>query len=113
MHPDKDRLPSCKKAEGRRIKSQIVLCSSRSVGDAGKEDGLQVGRHRVARLMRENGLRAMKKCRYKNTTDSSYGSPVAANLRDQDFGCEGPDQKWGADISYIWTAEGALSGHRS
>jgi putative transposase len=27
---------------------------------------------------------------------------------DQAFGCDGPDQKWGADISYIWTAEGWL-----
>ena len=73
-----------------------------------KEDGLQVGRHRVARLMRENGLKALQKRRYKKTTDSSHGGPVAANLLDQDFGCDGPDQKWGADISYIWTAEGWL-----
>ena len=75
-----------------------------------KEDGLQVGRHRVARLMRENGLKALQKRRYKKTTDSSHGGPVAANLLDQDFGCDGPDQKWGADISYIWTAEGWLYG---
>jgi putative transposase len=73
-----------------------------------KEDGLQVGRHRVARLMRENGLKALQKRRYKKTTDSSHGGPVAANLLDQDFGCDSPDQKWGADISYIWTAEGWL-----
>ena len=57
-----------------------------------KEDGLQVGRHRVARLMRENGLKAQQKRRYKKTTDSSHGGPVAANLLDQDFGCDGPDR---------------------
>jgi putative transposase len=62
----------------------------------------------VARLMRENGLKAQQKRRYKKTTDSSHGGPVAANLLDQDFGCDGPDKKWGADISYIWTAEGWL-----
>jgi putative transposase len=73
-----------------------------------KEDGLNVGRHRVARLMRENGLKALQKRRYKKTTDSSHNGPVAANLLDQDFSCDGPDQKWGADISYIWTAEGWL-----
>ncbi len=33
---------------------------------------------------------------------------VAPNLLDQDFTCNGPDQKWGVDISYIWTAEGWL-----
>jgi transposase InsO family protein len=72
------------------------------------EEGLAVGRHRVARLMRDNGLKALQKRRYKKTTDSSHGSPVAANLLDQDFACDRPDQKWGADISYIWTAEGWL-----
>jgi putative transposase len=73
-----------------------------------KEEGHGVGRHRVARLMRDNGLKALQKRRYKKTTDSHHGGPVAANLLDQNFGCDGPDQKWGADISYIWTAEGWL-----
>lgn len=66
-----------------------------------REDGLDVGRHRVARLMRDNGLKALQKRRYKKTTDSNHGGPVAPNLLDQDFACDGPDQKWGADISYI------------
>lgn len=73
-----------------------------------REDGLAVGRHRVARLMRDNGLKALPKRRYKKTTDSNHGGPVAANLLDQDFACDGSDQKWGADISYIWTTEGWL-----
>ena len=72
------------------------------------EEGLTVGRHRVARLMRDNGMKALQKRRYKKTTDSTHGGPVAANLLDQDFVCDGPDRKWGADISYIWTAEGWL-----
>jgi transposase InsO family protein len=33
---------------------------------------------------------------------------VAPNLLDQDFTAAGPDEKWGADISYIWTKEGWL-----
>lgn len=72
------------------------------------EEGLAIGRHRVARLMSENGLRANQKRRFKRTTDSDHGGPVAANLIDQNFACNGPNQKWGADISYIWTAEGWL-----
>ena len=72
------------------------------------EDGLVVGRHRVARLMRENGLKAHQKRRFKKTTDSHHNCPVALNILDQNFFCGGPDQKWGADISYIWTAEGWL-----
>ena len=72
------------------------------------EDGLVVGRHRVARLMRENGLKAHQKRRLKRTTDSHHDCPVAFNILDQNFVCDGPDQKWGADISYIWAAEGWL-----
>jgi transposase InsO family protein len=34
--------------------------------------------------------------------------PVAPNLLDQDFAATRPDEKWGADISYIWTREGWL-----
>ena len=73
-----------------------------------REEGVQAGKHRIARLMRDNGLRALQKRRYKKTTDSTHGSPVADNLLEQDFQCNGPDEKWGVDISYIWTAEGWL-----
>ena len=65
-----------------------------------QEDGIQVGRHRVARLMRDNGLKALQKRRYKKTTDSDHGGPVAPNILDQDFEATAPDQKWGVDISY-------------
>jgi putative transposase len=72
------------------------------------ESGLAVGRHRVARLMSENGLKARQKTRFKKTTDSDHGGPVATNVLDQDFTAERPDEKWGVDISYVWTAEGWL-----
>lgn len=72
------------------------------------EQGLPIGKHRVARLMRDNGLKAVQKRRFKRTTDSNHNHPIAPNLLDQDFTCDGPDQKWGVDISYIWTTEGWL-----
>jgi transposase InsO family protein len=73
-----------------------------------QDSGLAVGRRRTARLMRANGLRARQKRRFKRTTDSHHAWPVAPNLLDQDFSAEGPNQKWGSDISYIWTREGWL-----
>src|SRR5215210_9075832 len=73
-----------------------------------QEAGLPVGRRRTARLMRDNGLRARQKRRFKRTTDSHHAWPLAPNLLDQDFAAAGPDEKWGADISYIWTTEGWL-----
>ena len=71
-----------------------------------REDGLAIGRHRTARLMRDNALKANQKRRFKKTTDSNHTGPVAANLLNQDFTCGQPDRKWGVDISTIWTAEG-------
>ena len=73
-----------------------------------QESGLAVGRHRVARLMSENGLKARQKTRFKKTTDSDHGGPVASNILDQNFAAEAPDEKWGVDISYVWTMEGWL-----
>ena len=73
-----------------------------------REEGIEVGLHRVARIMQENGLKARQKTRFKKTTDSDHGGLVAPNLLDQDFSAEGPNEKWGVDISYVWTAEGWL-----
>ena len=73
-----------------------------------RDQGLRVGRRRTARLMRENGLKARQPRRFKRTTDSRHAFPVAPNLLDQDFSAERPNEKWGADISYIWTREGWL-----
>ncbi len=73
-----------------------------------REQGLAAGRRRVARLMRENGLKARQPRRFRRTTDSGHAFPIAPNHLDQDFTAAGPDRKWGSDISYIWTREGWL-----
>ena len=65
-----------------------------------------VGRHRVARLMRENGLLARTRRRFRITTDSSHALPIAPNLLQQDFSADGPNRVWTADITYVWTMEG-------
>ena len=70
--------------------------------------GFAVRRRRTARLMRENGLQACIKRRFKRTTDSPHDHPVAPNLLDQDFTAERPNQVGSTDISYIWTREGWL-----
>ena len=70
--------------------------------------GVPVSKGRVERLMREHGLRARHKRRFKATTDSKHRLPVAPNLLEQNFVTERPDQVWTADITYIATAEGWL-----
>lgn len=45
-------------------------------------------------------------------TDSDHGGPVATNVLEQNFAAEGPDEKWGVDISVdfsnVWTMVGWL-----
>jgi putative transposase len=59
------------------------------------DQGHEIGRHRTARLMRENRLIARQKRRFKRTTESEHAWPVAPNLVAQDFTADGPDRKWG------------------
>jgi len=68
--------------------------------------GHEVGKHRVARLMRENGIWARIRRRFRHTTDSNHRLPVAPNLLAQNFTATAPNQAWVGDITYIWTAEG-------
>ena len=70
--------------------------------------GTRVGRKRVERLMRESHIQARARRRYRVTTDSRHDLPVAANILDQNFHAERPDQVWATDITYIWTLEGWL-----
>lgn len=72
------------------------------------ENGVEIGRHRVTRLMRDNGLSPKRKQKFKKTTDSKHNKAVTSNLLDQDFSAQAPNEKWAGDISYIWTAQGWL-----
>ena len=69
-------------------------------------EGVHVSRKRVARLMREAGLQAKGRRKYKPTTDSDHALPVAPNLLKRDFHTERPDDAWVSDITYIWTRQG-------
>ena len=72
------------------------------------EENIQVGRDRIARLMHENGMFPSQKQRFKKTTDSNHTKDVAPNILKQNFTAAEKNQKWVADISYIWTTEGWL-----
>jgi transposase InsO family protein len=70
--------------------------------------GVGVSRKRVARLMRESGLRARSAKKFKATTDSAHSMPVWPDLLQRNFSAPRPDVAWASDITYIWTAEGWL-----
>lgn len=71
--------------------------------------GERCGRHRVARLMRGANLVARsRRCRCPTDTGPRSAHMIAANLLDRDFTASAPNQKWVADFTYVWTAEGWL-----
>ena len=74
-------------------------------------EGELVGKKRVARLMREDGLVGRRRRRFVRTTDSRHSYPIAANVLDRRFGVEqvaGPNRVWVSDLTYVPTREGWL-----
>ena len=72
-------------------------------------DGQVVSRNTVAKLMRQERIRARTRRRFvPRTTDSRHQKPVANNLLARDFAAEAPNRKWVADITYVPTNQGWL-----
>jgi transposase InsO family protein len=66
------------------------------------------GRHRVARLMRRNGLEARRRRRFRITTRAAHGATAAPNVLAQRFTVAAPNRAWVADLTYVPTREGWL-----
>lgn len=73
-----------------------------------RREGRRVGRKRVARLMREQGLFARKRRRFKATTDSRHDDPIAPNLVARNFTAAAPGMVMVGDTTAVETKEGWL-----
>jgi len=73
-----------------------------------RAQGFRIGIRRTARLMREEGLQAIKRRRRRRQEASAPLEAVRDNLLDRQFMPERPDKAWVADITYLPTAEGWL-----
>ena len=76
-----------------------------------RAQGVPVGKKRVARLMREEGLVGLRPRRWVRTTDSAHGHPLAPNVLNRQFGVDqvtGLNQVWVSDLTYVPTREGWL-----
>lgn len=69
--------------------------------------GINCGLHRIERLMQAAALRARPR-RRGLPKDEGTRSEIADNVLDRQFKAEAPNQKWVADFTYIWSAEGWL-----
>lgn len=71
--------------------------------------GKRCGLHRVERLMRQQALRARPRRRALPVDRGERPViGIAANILDRQFEVDSPNQKWVADFTYIWSAEGWL-----
>lgn len=73
-----------------------------------KGKGELCGKHRVARLMKKQGLRPKTKRKFKATTNSKHKLPIHQNHLQRDFRPQQANQRWVSDITYIGTNEGWL-----
>ena len=79
---------------------------SPSIWDALIKQGHRVGEHRVARLMRQEGIRAKTVKKWRVTTDSDHTWPVATNTLNRQFQVKQPNRVWAGDNTYVWTTGG-------
>lgn len=112
-----NRAPSARSLSdetvGRQVKASF-LASDRTYGARRVwrdllADGMDCGLHRIERLMRLQALRARPRRRRlpKDDGDRQVAN-VPLNLLDRQFSAELPNEKWIADFTCIWTAEGWL-----
>jgi transposase InsO family protein len=71
-----------------------------------RNKGIKVNHKTVERLMREEGIVGRQKRRFRRTTDSNHGNPVAPNVVARDFEPPAANKVWAGDVTYIATAEG-------
>lgn len=71
-----------------------------------RRQGERCGKNRVARLMRQNHLRARQKRRFiPRTTQSQHDLPIAPNWLAKVPTPDRPDQVWVVDLTYVATAQ--------
>ncbi|MDX2471989.1 MAG: IS3 family transposase [SAR324 cluster bacterium] len=111
------KAPLCaRKLEELRLKPLIIkaftdskrIYGSPRVHAVISREGIVCVVNRVARLMKELGLRSLLKKKYRVTTNSKHNKAVAQNILNRKFYPLQANQAWVGDITYIWTGEGWL-----
>lgn len=115
-YASKERPESQRAKANRQLTTQIrkVYAESRKTYGSPRvylelrDLGQEVGRNRVARLMRREGIAVRKKRRFRVTTMSNHSEPIARNVLARNFTANRPNRAWVGDITYLDTSEGWL-----
>ncbi len=110
------RGPSIHQAEDRTLATHVqrVHIASREAYGARKvwktlvAEGIDCGRHRVARIRRENGIEARRRRRFKVTHYARRHKSTAPDLLRRQFQVEQPNRCWVGDVTFISTRAGWL-----
>jgi putative transposase len=108
----KSRPPSSRAVRDEHLKSVIATVHADNYGVYGarkmqaalrRAEGIVIGRDQTARLMRELGLRGVRRGGPKRTTSGDATAPRPADLVERTFHAERPDRLWVVDLTYIRT----------
>lgn len=110
------RGPCARARKDETLTEHIQTIHKRSRGTYGvprvhaelRDQGVCVGRKRVARLMHRSGLEGVSRRKATRTTFRNRDAHPVPDLVQRDFSAAGPDRLWVADITYISTWAGFL-----
>jgi len=112
----KDRPPSERAVANAQLVVEIKAAYAVGRGNYGsprvqrelRKRNRRVGQKRVARLMRQEGIRARKRKRFRATTDSKHADPIAPNVLARNFTAALPNTAWVTDVTCVPTLQGWL-----
>mgnify|MGYP002138722940 FL=1 len=110
------RPPSAREMANRQLLREIRLVHAEVNGIYGhrrihaelRAQGFACGRHRIAKLMRHNGIKVRTRKRWRPVSGGQHLLPVAPNLLQRQFAADNLNQRWVSDMTYIRTGEGWL-----
>jgi transposase InsO family protein len=112
---DRPQSPRRRRQEELAVRIKAVHASHRGVYGSPRvhrvllAQGQRVCQNTVAKIMRQEQVRArVRRTFLPQTTDSRHGHAAANNRLDRDFAADRPDRKWVADITYVPTDQGWL-----
>ncbi len=107
FYASQDRPASARTTRDAQLRVQVRASHAASRGRYGRprvwkdlhEAGERISQKRVGRLMREEGLRARARKRFRSTTMSEHDQPIAPNVLARQFAAERPNQRWVGDTT--------------